>query len=345
MLNVPREDGLRLEGMQHKYTETLLFFPREGQMCAAYCTYCFRWAQFMGLREDRFSSSDPQLLYRYMDRHPGITDLLFTGGDPMSMKTSRLREYLAPVLKRPPGNLTSIRFGTKYTAFWPYRFTSDGDASALLRLFEDIVKGGYHLALMSHYTHPRELSTPVSQEALRRIRATGAEVRCQAPVVRHINDSAAVWRELWKKQVRYGAVPYYMFMARDTGPRDYFSVPIRRAFSIYTEAYRAVSGLARTVRGPVMSTSPGKIVMDGYARVNGKKAMVLKFVQARNPLWVNKPFFAADNPRAVWLDELTPLEGKRFFFEEEMDQIIHRAGNLPGTAGGTEGADAADGVA
>ena len=299
----------------------------------------------MGLREDKFSSSDPQLLYRYIDRHPGITDLLFTGGDPLSMKSSRLREYIAPFLKKRPGNLASIRIGTKYTAFWPYRFTSDGDAGDLLRLFDDIVKGGYHLALMSHYSHPRELSPPVAREALRRIRSTGAEVRCQAPIIRHINDSAAIWRELWKRQVRHGAVPYYMFVARDTGPRDYFSVPLRRAFSIYTEAYRSVSGLARTVRGPVMSTSPGKILMDGYARVNGKKAMVLKFIQGRDPLWVNKPFFAADNPRAVWLDELKPLEGEKFFYEKEMERIAAKSLAAPNDGSKEEENGASDGVA
>jgi hypothetical protein len=136
-----------------------------------------------------------------------------------------------------------------------------------------------------------------------------------------------------------------MFMARDTGPRDYFSVPIRRAFSIYTEAYRTVSGLARTVRGPVMSTSPGKILMDGYTRVNGKKAMVLKFIQGRDPLWVNKPFFAADNPRAIWIDDLVPLEGKKFFFQEEMERMIRRTRNINGRSRETEEADAADGVA
>ena len=47
-LNVPHLDGKPLPGLQHKYDETVLFFPAQGQTCHAYCSFCFRWAQFVG---------------------------------------------------------------------------------------------------------------------------------------------------------------------------------------------------------------------------------------------------------------------------------------------------------
>eukprot|EP01051_Picozoa_sp_SAG22_P009201 SAG22_NODE_750_length_7481_cov_19.618667_2_plen_461_part_00 len=43
-------------GMQHKYRETVLFFPSEAQYCHSYCTYCFRWAQFVGSSDMQFAS-------------------------------------------------------------------------------------------------------------------------------------------------------------------------------------------------------------------------------------------------------------------------------------------------
>ena len=55
-LNKPMLDGVELPGMQHKYNETVLFFPAQGQTCHAYCTYCFRWAQFIGDNELKFSN-------------------------------------------------------------------------------------------------------------------------------------------------------------------------------------------------------------------------------------------------------------------------------------------------
>jgi hypothetical protein len=141
-------------------------------------------------------------------------------------------------------------------------------------------------------------------------------IRTQAPVVRHVNDSADVWAEMWSRQVRLGAVPYYMFVERDTGPRDYFGVPLSRAHEIFRRAYRRQSGLGRTVRGPVMSATPGKVLVDGIAGIGEERFFVLKFLQARDPEWVGKPFFARYDPEAIWLDDLTPaLTGRPFFFE------------------------------
>src|SRR5262249_40194301 len=152
-----------------------------------------------------------------------------------------------------------IRFGTKAPAYWPYRFVTDPDADELLKLFEEIVNAGKHLAVMGHYSHPRELQTDIAQEAVRRIRSSGAVVRSQAPLIRRVNDDPRVWSELWRVQLRLGVIPYYMFVERDTGAKNYFEVPLARALEIFQGAYKTVSGLGRTVRGPSMSATPGKV--------------------------------------------------------------------------------------
>ena len=150
--------------------------------------------------------------------------------------------------------------------------------------------------------------------ALRRIRNAGAVVRCQAPFIRHVNDNADTWADLWRMQVQLGAIPYYMFVERDTGAQRYFEVPLARAYAIFQEAYRKVSGLGRTVRGPSMSAAPGKVEVEGIAEIGREKVFVLKFIQARNPDWVGRPFFARYDPHATWLDQLRPALGRREFF-------------------------------
>jgi hypothetical protein len=175
---------------------------------------------------------------------------------------------------------------------------------------------------MGHYSHPRELETDVAQEAVRRIQNAGATVRCQAPLIKHVNDSADLWADMWKRQVRLGAVPYYMFVERDTGPKNYFEVPLTRAWEIFVDAYKQVSGLGRTVRGPSMSATPGKVLVSGVATVMGEEVLVLRFLQARNPDWVGRPFFAKYDPTATWLDDLEPAFGEaEFFFEEEHREL------------------------
>jgi KamA family protein len=324
-LNVPTLDHRPLEGMQHKYRETVLFFPAAGQTCHAYCTYCFRWAQFVGIDELRFAARQADALFRYVREHPEVRSVLLTGGDPLVMKTKVLRRYVERLLDPSLEHLESIRLGTKAPAYWPHRFVTDEDADDLLRLFEEVAASGRSLALMAHYSHPRELDTPIAREAVRRVRAAGGVIRCQAPLIAHVNDSADVWAEMWRSQVRLGAVPYYMFVERDTGAKHYFAVPIARALDIFNGAYRRVSGLERTVRGPSMSATPGKVLIDGVAEVHGEKVFVLKFLQGRDPAWAGQVFFARFDPEASWLDHLQPALGEHeFFFEEGLRAIKAR---------------------
>lgn len=315
--NVPMLDGRALNGMQHKYRETVLFFPGQGQTCHAYCTFCFRWAQFVGLDDMKFEARETHDLTAYLKAHPEVTDVLVTGGDPMVMRTKALRRYLEPLLS-PEFEHINVRIGTKSVAYWPQRYVTDRDADDVLRLFEEITASGRHLAIMGHYNHPRELQTEVAQRAVRRIRSTGAQIRMQSPLIRRINDDAEAWADLWRTGVKLGCIPYYMFIERDTGPKNYFEVPLVRAWEIFRDAYNQVSGLSRTVRGPSMSAFPGKVAVDGVTEVNGEKVFALQFLQARDPSWVRRPFFAKYDPKASWLTDLEPAFGqRRFFFESE----------------------------
>ncbi|ACO04638.1 MAG TPA: lysine 2,3-aminomutase [Persephonella sp.] len=320
--NVPEVDGIKLHGAQHKYKETILFFPKQGQTCHAYCSFCFRWPQFVGINELKFAMKEVDVLIEYIKRNPEITDILFTGGDPLIMKTSVLKSYIQPVLEANIPHLKTIRIGTKSLGFWPYRFTEDEDAQELLDLFRQIVDRGYHLAFMAHFNHYKELRTDVVREAVDKILETGAVIRTQSPVLRHINDSSEVWATMWKEQVSMGMIPYYMFMARDTGAQHYFGVPLVRAWNIFRDAYKKTSGLARTVKGPSMSATPGKVRILGVSEIFGEKVMVLDFLQGRNPDWVGKPFFAKYDENAMWLDELEPVEGEEFFYEKELREML-----------------------
>ncbi|MCY4190284.1 MAG: hypothetical protein OXD42_02975, partial [Rhodospirillaceae bacterium] len=183
-LNVPRTDGDAFEGLQHKYRETVLFFPSQGQTCHAYCTFCFRWAQFIGEEELKISSKDAVGLHRYLAARPDVSDLLITGGDPMIMKTRVMEGYLRRFVDDPAlAHVQNIRIGTKSLTFWPHRFVNDDDADDLLRLLDDLVRSGRHIAIMAHFNHWQEMRTDVVHEAIRRIRNTGAVIRSQAPLL------------------------------------------------------------------------------------------------------------------------------------------------------------------
>jgi KamA family protein len=319
LLNVPVLSDEPVPGVQHKYPETVLVFPKQGQTCHAYCTYCFRWAQFVGEPDLKMATDDMARVMTYLRAHPEVTSVLITGGDPMIMGSAVLRRYVEPLLELE--QLESIRIGTKSLAYWPQRFITDPDADDTMRLFEQVADAGKLLALMAHFSHPRELEPEPVTAAISRIRATGAVIRTQAPLIRTINDDAECWSRMWRTQLRLGLVPYYMFVERDTGPQGYFAVPLARAAEIYRDAYSSVSGLCRTVRGPSMSATPGKVCIDGVVEVAGEKVFALHMIQARNPDIVGKPFFARFDPAAIWLSDLKPAFATRFPFDAVPEEL------------------------
>ena len=321
-LNVPTlKDGTKLYGMQHKYKETCLFFPSQSQTCHAYCSFCFRWPQFVGMDEMKFAMKEGEQLVQYLIEHPEITDVLFTGGDPMIMKAKIFSKYIETLIDAKLPNLKTIRIGTKSLSYWPYKFLTDDDSEQMLDVFRKATKNGIHLAFMAHFNHLTELSTKSVKRAIQEVRATGAQIRTQSPLLAHINDDADMWAKMWTKQVQLGCIPYYMFVVRDTGAQHYFGISLAKAQEIFRDAYKKVSGLGRTVRGPSMSATPGKVQVDGVVTIKGEKVFALRFLQGRNPDWVQRPFFAKYDENAIWLDDLKPAFEEKFFFEDELNNF------------------------
>ncbi|MBD3223086.1 MAG: 4Fe-4S cluster-binding domain-containing protein [Caldithrix sp.] len=325
--NIPSIGDRLFGGIQHKYKETVLFFPAQGQTCHSYCTYCFRWAQFVNLEEHKFKSKEQTELFDYLAYNKGVTDVLFTGGDPLWMSNSQLIPYLNTMIEKELQHVKNIRIGTKALAFHPERFL-DEEGDVLMKKFESLQKAGKKIALMAHFSHEKELQTKKVIKAAERLKNAGVIIRTQAPLIKGINDSGALWRDMWITQVNLGMVPYYMFIERDTGAHEYFAVPLARAYQIFTEAYSQVSGLAKTVRGPSMSTDPGKVLVDGIISLGGEKKFLLKLIQSRKPELINIPFYADFDMNATWLDELNInppwdayLDGSQQFDREELNSI------------------------
>src|SRR5690606_2706446 len=96
-----------------------------------------RWPQFVGMNELKFATDESNRFQEYIRQHREITNILFTGGDPMIMSARNLKAYIEPLLEPEFEHIRFIRIGTKSVAYWPYRFITDKDSVEILRLFED----------------------------------------------------------------------------------------------------------------------------------------------------------------------------------------------------------------
>jgi L-lysine 2,3-aminomutase len=314
--DVPVLEDMPQRGLQHKYAETVQFFPSAAQTCHARCTDCGRRLRFGTMEAIQPDARAKAGLVAYLRAHPEVSDVLLTGGDPLAMPTNALAECIEPLLAPELAHIRSIRINTRSVAWWPHRFVTGSDSGDLLRLFERVAASGKHLAIMGHYNHPVELRNAVAQQAVRRLVGSGASLWMQGALMRHVNDDPASWAELWGTGARLGAIPHNMFTGRDMGPRDHFSVPLARAHEVFHAARQTLPGLAGSLDGPSMSISAGKVVISGIASINGEQLFALQFRAARNPDWTRRPFFARFDPDATRIDQLVPAFGhKQFFFE------------------------------
>ncbi len=312
LTNIPQLNGEKLKGIQHKYRDIVLFFPTQGQSCHAHCTFCFRWPQFVKQMDLQFSMREIDKVIDYIRQHEYVHELLFTGGDPMIMSPTVLSGYIDKIIEAKIPNLQTIRFGTKALSYWPFTFlpSYNEEAEEMLSMFKRITNSGLHLSIMAHFNHPVELENEAVQEAIANIRNTGAQIRTQSPVLNHINKSSSLWADMWTKQVNLGLIPYYMFIERETGPFEYFQIPIAEVYTIYNEAIRLTGSLAKTVTAPVMSASKGKVQILGVINnpLDGKKYFMLQYARHRDYKKTYKPFLAEYDEKATWVDQLKEVE-------------------------------------
>src|SRR5690606_30156319 len=150
--------------------------------------------QFVGMDDMKFAMRETDLLVQYLEEHQEVTDLLFTGGDPMIMSYKVFSQYITPFLAEDnKTNIQTIRIGTKALGFWPYKLLTDNEAENFSNLFQKIVDTGINLSIMAHFNKPKELQTKAVQEAVKKILANRSQTRTQSPHLKGPHDSADVW--------------------------------------------------------------------------------------------------------------------------------------------------------
>lgn len=291
----------QVSGIYHVLKNTALLFPAGTQSCHGYCNYCIRFIRHLGIGKDFYYKS-PFDAINYLKEHPEIQDVIISGGDAFYLSAQKLHEFVAPLLDIE--SLQSIRFSSKVLTWWPYRFISDTDSDDLFKLFESIYKKGKQCSIMAHFSHPKELKAEAVKMAIQKIKNTGIIIRTQSPIVKYINDDKTTWTALWQEQIKQGLVPYYMFLESSNSLTNYFKIPIAKALYIFKSSQKQISGLGRTVRGPVYNSGGKKIEFIGTTELNGEKFFVLKVIQSPYTDKIGKIMIAHYDEQATDFDQL-----------------------------------------
>lgn len=321
-----------LEGSQHKYPQCQLIFDVQTQNCFAFCNYCFRHAQVRG-DEDMFIQRDVHQVHEYLKKHKEVSDVLITGGDAGYMKAERFEEYIVPIIEDPElMHIKTIRLGTRVLTFNPELILTPS-YNKMLELFRRLNENGIQLVFMSHFSTPRELMNPSTIAAARRLKANGATLKSQSPIMNHISlftdengkvdidRSAQNWIDLGNLFAMLGIGFHSMYCARPTGEHHYFTQPLAEINKVFSKVYRSLASINRPSRYITMTSSAGKISMLGTVDLNGEKLFALKFNEARNMEWMDKVYLTKYDENQNTIANLEPYAADKHFYEDELNEI------------------------
>ncbi len=282
------EKYTKVKGLEHKYTSTALLLVNE--VCAAYCRFCFRKRLFMDENDEVTKDISEGL--EYIRKHPEITNVLLTGGDPMIMSTSKLEPIIKQI--REIDHVKIIRIGTKIPAFNPHKIVNDHSLHEMIKTYSKDEKKIY---IMAHFNHPREL-TEIAVKGLNMLMQSGAIVVNQTPLIKGVNDDPDVLAELFNRLSFIGVPPYYVFLCRPTLGNEPFAIPVEDGYEIFEKARNKCSGLAKRAR-LVMSHETGKVEMVGMS--DGQ--VFFKYNRSANVENNAKFLVFESNPDAYWFDD------------------------------------------
>ncbi|HZF10101.1 MAG TPA: KamA family radical SAM protein [Thermoanaerobaculia bacterium] len=184
-----------VEGLVHRYPDRVLFLVLD--TCAAYCRYCTR-SRLVSQGELEPLGRRVEEALSYLREHTEVRDVLLSGGDPLLMSDHSLDQILGRIAAIP--HIEFLRIGTRIPAFLPQRITPE--LVAVLRK--------HRVWLSVHFCHPKEL-TPEVAEACDLLADGGIPLGCQTVLLRGVNDSAEVLRDLMHGLLKLRIRPYYLY--------------------------------------------------------------------------------------------------------------------------------------
>jgi lysine 2,3-aminomutase len=214
--------------------------------CAVYCRHCNR-KRLWRRRESSLSDGEVERIARHIERTPAIREVIFSGGDPLTLSDPRLGTILSRLGTIP--NIEVLRLGSRMPAVLPMRITDD-----LCRM----LRRHRPLWFLTQFNHPREI-TPEAAEACDRLLSAGIPVLNQSVLLRGVNDDFRTMQALLLGLERICVKPYYLFHCDPVRGTDHFRVEIWEGMRMMEKLWKSASGLCLPRYVADMPGTKGKV--------------------------------------------------------------------------------------
>lgn len=210
-------------GVLHKYHGRSLLVATGS--CAVHCRYCFR--RHFPYGEQLAAAEGWREALDYLQSHPEVTEVILSGGDPLSLATSKLAE-LGAGLRRLP-QVRRLRLHTRLPVVLPERIDAE-----LLAWFAALP---WPVVLVIHANHAQELDRSVA-DALAALRRVGVRLLNQSVLLRGVNDDVESLAALSERLFECDVQPYYLHQLDRVAGAAHFEVADARARAL-SEQLRA----------------------------------------------------------------------------------------------------------
>ncbi|MEK6607508.1 MAG: KamA family radical SAM protein [Myxococcota bacterium] len=223
------DDAMPVPGLVHRYPDRVLLLINN--MCSMYCRYCTR-KRLTGEDNETMPRADFERVLSYLRATPQVRDVLISGGDPLNISDRRLDEILGALRAIP--SIEIIRMGTRMPVVMPQRITPELCA---------VLRKHHPFWVNTHFNHPKEL-TPEAIDACARLADAGIPLGNQTVLLRGVNSSALLLKDLFHRLVRARVRPYYLFQCDPAEGLEHFRTPVAKGVEIMEQLQGWTSGYA-----------------------------------------------------------------------------------------------------
>jgi len=217
-----------VRGIVHRYPDRVLFTVT--QVCSNYCRYCTR-SHSVG-RLDRLGKQDFEKAFNYISYHKEVRDVLISGGDPLTL-TDEMLDYILSNIRKIE-HVEIIRIGTRAPVVLPQRITSG---------LINILRKYHPLFISLHFSHPLEI-TEECEKACNKLADGGFPLGSQTVLLKGINDSVPVMKELMHKLLKMRIRPYYLYQCDLIPGSRHFRTTVAKGLEIIKGLRGFTSGYA-----------------------------------------------------------------------------------------------------
>jgi EF-P beta-lysylation protein EpmB len=219
--------ALASPGLIHKYHGRALLVTTGA--CAVHCRYCFR--RHFPYPEHAPNPQHWRATLDYLTEHAQISEIILSGGDPLSLSDKRLAELVMQLDAVP--QLSTLRIHTRLPVVLPNRISP-----ALLTTLSGT---RLHVVMVLHINHPNELDESL-KSAIADLRKLGIHCLNQSVLLRGINDCAATLIDLSRGLFAAGVLPYYLHQLDPVAGAHHFAVPLAEGQRIMAEVRAQLPG-------------------------------------------------------------------------------------------------------